>query len=320
VCRPNTRLGNTLLLTPLVLEIEASLPGARVDLLTACADAEPIFRTFGLIGQIHQLPLRGARHPLAHLATLARARAARYDLVIDPCPTSWSARFAMGLMRGRRKIGFSSPFKSRGTHLSVPIETAPQHMAHYPVYLLRRAVLGLPPAAAQAAFPGLSIRLSEAERAAGAELLERVCARRAGCPRIAIAAAATGNKRYAAAWWHTLLSALGRALPASAFLEIRPPSGSGSFAQYPGYSSPDVRRVAALINAADYFICADSGLMHLGAATATTTFGLFKVTAAAMYEPYGGRNAAIPALDDAPELAAQRIAERILEPGVVPAG
>ena len=36
ICRPNTRLGNTLLMTPLVEEIEATLPSARVEILTAC--------------------------------------------------------------------------------------------------------------------------------------------------------------------------------------------------------------------------------------------------------------------------------------------
>ncbi len=30
ICRPNTRLGNTLLMTPLLEEIEAALPSARV--------------------------------------------------------------------------------------------------------------------------------------------------------------------------------------------------------------------------------------------------------------------------------------------------
>jgi len=77
ICRPNTRLGNTLLMTPLLEEIEAALPSARVEILTACPAAPEVFREFPSVRQVHQLPFRGVRHPLRHLLTLARVRRIR---------------------------------------------------------------------------------------------------------------------------------------------------------------------------------------------------------------------------------------------------
>src|SRR5215831_8013205 len=99
VCRPNVRLGNTLLLTPLIQEIESIWPGAEIDVLSACDAAPEIFREFSCVRNIHKLPRHGARHPLQFLRGLLRARSTYYDLVIDPCPRSKSARFITRLMR-----------------------------------------------------------------------------------------------------------------------------------------------------------------------------------------------------------------------------
>src|SRR5690348_18413935 len=75
ICRPNTRLGNTLLMTPLLEEIEATLPSARVEILTACPAAHEVFREFPSVRRVHQLPFRGVRHPVRHLLTLQIGRA-----------------------------------------------------------------------------------------------------------------------------------------------------------------------------------------------------------------------------------------------------
>jgi ADP-heptose:LPS heptosyltransferase len=96
-------------------------------------------------------------------------------------------------------------------------------------------------------------------------------------------------------------------------VEIRPPSGIAAFPEYPGYSSPRVRHVASVIEAADCFVCADSGLMHLGSATDTATVGLFKVTDPRMYAPYGGANVGITAAEDAAPLVAAHVARLLAE-------
>lgn len=309
ICRPNTRLGNTLLMTPLVEEIEATLPSARVEILTACPAAAEVFREFPSVRRVHQLPFRGVRHPLRHLLTLLRVRRVRYDLLIDPCPRSWTARFLTRHLAARLKLGFASAHKNAGMDVLVPFEGAPAHMGDYPVYLLRRGLLGLESDASREDTPKLSIRLTDAERLTGRKEIERLLGADGSGPVVAVAAHATGAKRFDVDWWRRMIANLRTREPAARVIEIRPPNGVAALPELPAYYSRRVRQVAAVLEAADCFVCADSGLMHLGAATDATTVGLFKVTESRLYTPRRGASCAVTASDSAPELVAERVAQ-----------
>ena len=312
ICRPNTRLGNTLLMTPLLEEIEATLPSARVEILTACPAAHEVFREFPSVRRVHQLPFRGVRHPMRHLLTLLRVRRTRYDILIDPCPRSWTARFLTRHLAARLKLGFSSSHKGSGVDISVPFEGAPPHMGDYPVYLLRRGLLGLDEAAAGMQAPKLNIRLTDAERLAGSGEIKRVLGAEAGPgPVVAVAAHATGAKRFGVDWWRRMIASVQTRVPAVRVIEIRPPNGVAALPELPAYYSGRVRQVAAAVAAVDCFVCADSGLMHLSAATDATTVGLFKVTEPRLYVPRRGASCALTASDGAPELVAERVAQII---------
>lgn len=313
ICRPNTRLGNTLLMTPLLEEIAATLPAARVEILTACPAAHEVFRGFPSVRRVHQLPFRGVRHPLRHLLTLLRVRRVRYDILIDPCPRSWTARFLTRHLTARLKLGFSSAAKTGGVDVSIPFAGAPPHMGDYPVYLLRRGLLGLDEEAARAATPKLSIRLTDAERLAGRAEIDRLLGTSRAGPVVAVAAHATGAKRFSVDWWRRMIASLHSHLPARV-IEIRPPNDVAALPELSGYSSRRVREVAAVLEAADAFVCADSGLMHLGAATDATTVGLFKVTEPRLYAPRRGASCAVTASDGAPEQVAGRVAQLLTRP------
>lgn len=296
ICRPNVRLGNTVLMTPLVAEIGARFPEARVDVLTACNDAAAIFAGFPVVRRVLQFPRHGAGQPHRWLAVLLAAARTRYDLIIDPCPQSWTSRFLTRLLRGRTKIGFSTSYKRRGTDIGIALEQAPSHMGAWPVYLLRSAYgLASDPAAV---VPPLELRLAAAERAEGRRALETLLKDIGSGPVVAVAADATGAKRLPQAWWRALIAQLRARIPDLRLLEIRPPSGVANFPELPGFASPRVREVAALIEATACFVCADSGLMHLGAATRTPTVGLFKVTDPRTYGPYGGLSTAVRVSED----------------------
>lgn len=296
-------------MTPLLEEIEATLPSARVEILTACPVAHEVFQEFPSVRRVHQLPFRGARHPLRHLLTLLRVRRVRYDILIDPCPRSWTSRFLTRHLPARLKLGFTSGHNNQGIDVGVPFEGAPAHMGDYPVYLLRRGLLGLEPQAAGAESPKLSIRLTEAEALAGKEELERLLGAGEGGPVVAVAAHATGAKRFAVDWWRRMIASLHARVPAARVIEIRPPNGVAALPELPAYFSRRARQVAAVVAAADCFVCADSGLMHLAAATDATTVGLFKVTEPRLYTPRRGASCAVTASDGAPERVAERIAQ-----------
>jgi ADP-heptose:LPS heptosyltransferase len=184
-------------------------------------------------------------------------------------------------------------------------------MGDYPVYLLRRGLLGIAEDASRAEMPKLSIRLTETERLAGREELARLLGPDRSGPVVAVAAHATGAKRFDVDWWRRMIAALHARVPTARVIEIRPPNGVAALPELPAYYSRRVRQVAAVLEAADCFVCADSGLMHLGAATDATTVGLFKVTEPRLYTPRRGASCAMTASDGAPELVAERVAELV---------
>ncbi len=85
ICRPNHRLGNLVLLTPLLVELERALPEAKVDIMLAGDRGEELFRTFPNVKTIHVLSRRMVRHPVATVRTILQIRRAGYDLAVDPC-------------------------------------------------------------------------------------------------------------------------------------------------------------------------------------------------------------------------------------------
>ncbi len=309
VCRPNTRLGNTVLLTPLIEELQSTLPNARIEVLSACPAAGEVFAGFAGVRRVHELPFRGVRHPLRYLRTLVRVCRVDYDIVIDPCPNSWTARFLTRWIPGRMKVGFAHPRHRHRLDVTTPFMDAPRHMGAYPVYLIRRTLFDLDPKAARADEVTLAIHLSPVERAFGRKQIHHLAGANCTGPVIALATHATGAKRYALPWWRTLIAELGERVPDARFIEIRPPSGHASLPGLAGFSSSRTREVAAVIDAASCFVCADSGLMHLAAATDTVTVGLFKVTLPQLYAPRRGRSCALPASDAEPGAAAARIAQ-----------
>jgi ADP-heptose:LPS heptosyltransferase len=169
IVRPNVRLGNNLLLTPLLAELEKKFPRARIDVLTSSQDAPALFSGFLTVDRVLVFPRHGASHLPAYLNVLRKLLSRHYDLVVDPSPKSRTSRLYASLVRAKLRIGFGSDQKPAAANFfTAAISQAPQHMGKYPVYLIR-SVLGASGVQGQSesqAFPNLDIRLSPAEIAA----------------------------------------------------------------------------------------------------------------------------------------------------------
>ncbi|HEX7326595.1 MAG TPA: glycosyltransferase family 9 protein, partial [Rhodanobacteraceae bacterium] len=304
ICRPNHRLGNLLLLTPLLQELQHELPDARVDILAAGGAATSLFAGFDNVGRVYCLSRRIVRHPFATAGIVLQLRRIHYDLAIDPCEASQSSRLLASAVRARRTLGVLPQDLSSGALAEDPLCRMPRHMAHLPVWLLRRALRGTPTAPA-AAWPPLSIRISAEETAQAHDALTRLSCACAQMPQRAVVgvfAEATGQKRYPRVWWERFIATFRTAHPDCTLLEILPPDGRPRLAlQLPTFSSPNPRAVAALIARMDGFISADCGVMHLASAAGTPTLGLFSVTDAVRYQPYGHGSMAITTPDKTPE-------------------
>ena len=307
VCRPNGRLGNTLLVTPLIQELEALFPGAEIDIVTACGAAFDIFRQYRSVRTIYFFPKRTWWRPVR---AFLDSRRTRYDLVIDVCAVSWTGRMWARAMRGAAKVGFVGMKHGVGLTFGLNERSAPPHMAQSPVDLVRKAfAAGLSGDARP--MPLLDVKLTAAEREFGADKLGQLIGEQGkSTPVLGVFANATGAKNLSAEFWIELVRRLRAEHPAMRVVEILPADGRARLPNYPGYFSTDVRRMAAVIGALDWFVSADCGVMHLGVASGAPTLGLFVASDVAKYAPYGGRNAAI-VIGSSPDQAIDEVAARL---------
>ncbi len=289
VCRPNHRLGNTILLTPLISELERIYKGAEIDIVSEGDIAREVFESFFSVKNIYCLPKRGFKHPVPFLGTLLRVRKTTYDLIVDPCVGSGFSRALTKFFRGRYKLGFSDQLEGSGLTHAVPVAVAMRHMAQRPVNLLRAALA--PAADGDTAYPSLDIRLTDAERAQGRAAIQQLLCdsmQTVTPPVVGIFANATGAKRYPASWWSEFIAAFKEASPQASLIELIPMHGHSMLGEaWPGYYSSDIRRMGAVMAGMDLMISADCGVMHLAVASKVPTVGMFCVTDAAVYSPYG---------------------------------
>lgn len=297
VCRHNHRLGNTLLIGPLLAEIEHLYPGAEIDLLVSGTIGRSLYGDWFPVRDIICLPRHIAAHLPRTVCLLMRLRRTRYDLVIDACPESQSGRLLLSVARARYKVGDYRPPAARSAG-SRPVDrrshlVGPTHLAHRGVFLLRAAYAGTP----RDACPPLDIRLTGEERRRGANALHRLSGAAHSLsppPVLGVFLSATGEKCYDPGWWAQLLDAVRALRPDMTVVEVLPDDGrSRADASLPTFYSRDVRKIAAVVSHMDGFVSADCGIMHLAAATGVPTVGLFSVTNRSRYAPYGHASGAI---------------------------
>jgi heptosyltransferase-3 len=307
VIRPNHRLGNTLLLTPLLSELERLYPGAEIDILTAGAAASEVFAAHDNVRNLWILPSRIAKHPLASWRILRQMQRQNYDMAIDPCIGSNSGRLFLSIARAKHKLGFEQFGMDAGVTCNIPVPSNLSHMGQLPVYLLRS---GCEENFAASDCPRLDVRLSSDEQRKGRDRLHQLMASVPECagPVIALFGDATGSKIFPEAWWIEMIQRLQQLRPDFRFIEIVPVSGTSKFRNaYPVYYSTAIRRMATVMAASDAVISADCGVMHLAAASGVPTVGLFSTTKPLEYGPYGGRNFAVSADNKTAAVVAEEV-------------
>jgi ADP-heptose:LPS heptosyltransferase len=314
IIRPNHRLGNNVLMTPLLTEIEALFPRARIDVLTGGGASHDLYAGFPQIASVHAFPAWSYIRPKEIVTVIRRVRREFYDLAIDPIPRSRSARLLLSLVNAQYKLGYRWGRRWRDaplTHMA-NTHTAPNHFGQVPVHLLR-SLYGN----ASMPMPTLDLRLSESEKSIGKDLVHQTLGESSSPAqpglrvlRVGLYGAATGRKQFSIRWWSAFLDGLQRELGATPYelIELLPHDGRSTFVGcMPSLLSNRLRELGAVLSALDVFITADCGVMHLSSAAGTQTIGLFKVTDAVRYGPYGHGSTSICAEDTAPEAAARAV-------------
>ncbi len=307
ICRVTHGLGNTLLLTPLIREIETTYPGAEIDILSRNEAAVEIFGVRRSVRTIYQLPAHAFRHPFRFLDALRRMRSVNYDLAIDPCPRSRTGRSLLLLARSRFKIGFADPSKKGSITHPVAVPRAPTHAGQLPVALFRTA-LGH---SQRRAYPTLDLCVSEARCRQGVEILQNLTSHLPQATKkngvIGVFANATGPKLLDVDWWQRFLTELSAHKRGFALVEIVPMAGKSLLgSRYPAYYSSSIGRLSDVLSGLSLFISADCGVMHLSSASGAPTLGIFNATDPAEWGPYGPHDRVIDTRGLTPEQAALR--------------
>jgi len=291
--RPNQRLGNTLLITPLVQEIIQFNPKVKIDLFVKGKVAPIVFENYPQIDQIIELPKKPFKDLVNYIKVWLKIKRKKYDLVINVDKQSSSGRLSTSFANSKYKL-FGDEFIADTT------QENQLHQAQYPVYQFRKFLELFDEKERKEAVPQQNIQLSEREIEKGKKMLEEIT-ENSSKKTIAFFTFATGAKCYNEEWWTEFYNLF---YPKYAeeynLIEILPVENISMLThKLPEYYSKDVREIAAVMFNCEVVIAADSGMMHLSSAAPSKTIGLFKSEDFMQrYKPYGEGNAVVLAKDD----------------------
>jgi ADP-heptose:LPS heptosyltransferase len=286
ICRPNHRLGNLLLITPLLQEIANTFPACKVDLFVRGDLARTLFKHYENVDKIIQLPKRPFPHFVQYIESWLSIMTREYDMVINVDKGSSSGKLSLQIANSKHKVS-GDVFENLRSKFNDY-----DHHAKFPVYNFRNYVIGQGLKQRNSAMPALDLKLSPAEIADGKVLLNQLVA--SDRKTICLFTYATGNKCYSELWWENFYERLQQEFPESNIIEVLPVQNVSKLSfRAPTFYSKDVREIGSLIANTDVFIGADSGIMHLANAVQTPTIGLFSVTNQNLYAPYDNNSVAI---------------------------
>lgn len=280
VCRPNHRLGNLLLVTPLLEELSAIFPKSRIDLFVKGTAAREIFRNYKNVDRIIELPQKPFKSPLAYAGGWLRLKLHEYDMAINVDKKSSSGRLSTRWANAK--------YRFFGDDETI----AEKHIAKKPIFHLRNGLQKLGIENIGSKIPRPDIRLSWLEIIRGKKKLRQLIGN--DKKTICLFTYATGEKCYSELWWANFYNKLKVRYRDYNIIEILPVQNVSKLNfRIPAFYSKDIREIGAVIANAAVFVGADSGIMHLASAVDTPTVGLFSVTDETKYEPYNRKSLAV---------------------------
>jgi len=279
ICRPNGRLGNLLLITPLVQEVVETFPNCKIDLFVKGTLAPVIFENYDVVDKTIHLPKKPFKDLLEYLKVWISIKKEPYDMAINVDQNSSSGRLAVRFSNAKYKFyGDSNDEQSQQ-------KNDYDHIAKYPVYNFRNYLTKLRLVKSNKIVAPLDLKLSSAEITNGKKLLNDLG--NSDKKTICIFTYATGTKCLSEEWWERFYDQLTEEYKNYNIIEILPVENVSQIDfKAPAFYSKDIREIGSVIANADLFIGADSGIMHLASAVQTPTIGLFSVSNLKKYEPY----------------------------------
>ncbi len=279
IVRTNHRLGNLLLVTPLLQEVLDTFPNAQVDLMVQGFLGPVLFESYDRVDHIIRLPRKPFKELGKYIKNASSVRKHKYDFAINAVKGSSSGKIYTQLSRAKFKIYGGDEVDYSKNHPDAV------HIAKQQVYAFRDFMNHLGFSRDQFPIKPLNINLTPDELVQGKKrLLEIVDDSK---PVISIFTFATGAKCYKPDWWIPFYNRLLEEYPDYHIVEILPYENVSQieFAA-PSYYSKDIREIAAFTSHTQVWIGADCGIMHLASASGVPVVGLFSRANRHVYEPF----------------------------------
>lgn len=299
--RPNFRIGNTLLLAPLVPALRERYPDATLDVLsgdstTALLDGLPIDR-------VHAISRYFLMRPWRFVALFVRLRRSRYDLVLEGGMGSLSGAIYGWLAGGRHRAGTDG----RGRRL-LDVRFPEPHVSH--VYDWAPEIARHLGASCDARPLFIVLPRDDAEARAALASLDLCGADGEPKPFVLVFPGGHLKKRWPDANWIALCERLARrGVPVLVGIGPEEHRLLGPIAALaplgvrllpPG----PIRRFGAILARASLVVTADSGPLHLSAAVGAATVALLQRHESRRYVPRGAHDRWVvaPSVEQAEEV------------------
>jgi heptosyltransferase-3 len=278
--RPNFRIGNTLIVSPLVLALHQRFPGAQIDFLSGDTTATLLANL--PVATVHSISRRFITRPWQFVAFIRRLRRVRYDVAVETGSSFSGGLFAF-LSGARYRIGGTGK-SDRFFNVRLP-QTFREHMYDKPVAFAR--LLG-------ADCPDHPVYVVSAAEAAQAEAFLATAGFVADGQVQSFVALFVGGhqkKRWPLSEWLELAHALGRAgSRVAVFLGPEELQFAERFRRRLAglavvISPQPLRTFAALWSKATLIVTPDSGPMHLAAALGVPTIAILQSERSLKYCP-----------------------------------
>lgn len=284
IVRPNHRLGNLLLVTPVIKEIEDIFIKPSIDLFTKGSLSEIVFKNYHSIDKHIKLPKKPFDNLFNYFKVWFKLLSKRYDLVINIDDHSSSGRIASSLVRAKYKI------------VDLEEEQKSKHIAIKPIITLRNFINS---ELQTNEYPTLDLKLDADEIELGRQKLNEIFDN--SKKTITIFTYATGNKILPQIWWNQFYEQLEINFPMYNILEVLPIENVSQIDfKAKTFYSKDIREIASLIANTAIFVGADSGIMHLSVSSKTPTIGILSSHFLMKYRPYGNKSIGIDRNETSP--------------------
>jgi hypothetical protein len=281
ICRPNHGLGNLLLLSPLIQELESTFPNSKIDLLVNQSCAIQLYQNYDNVSKIIELPQKPYKTLIKYIKTFVQFRSNKYDLAINAVMESYYGRLFTSISNA--KLKFLGDIDSDKKEI---------HIAKQVIYSLREFLSSMGVKANDTNPASLDLRLANDELIYGGGLVYDLVQN--SQPTICLYTYVTDINYYTEAWWLNLYEHLLKALPDINIIEVIPAENVSKIGfRAPALYSNDIRELAAMIASTDVFIGADSEVIHLASSSLTPAIGLFTITDTEKYSPYNEASVAV---------------------------